>query len=90
MFDHNGNYELGHVPRALHLHFNAMWSCTSENKSKTDGPLPLDCQHRPRAGIAKFALWTLGYTTIVYLEGHMADWKRRGLLFAKPSNEPHE
>ena len=32
-----------------------------------------------RAGVAKFALWTMGYHHVVYLEGHMSKWKDRGL-----------
>ena len=72
-------YESGHVPGAMHLPFYAMWSRHSEIKGKPENPLVLYCEHGPRAGIAKFALWTLGYTNIVYLDGHMSVWREQRL-----------
>ncbi len=72
-------YESGHVPGALHLPFYAMWTRHSEIKGKPEDPVVLYCEHGPRAGIAKFALWTLGHEQILYLEGHMSGWKDRGL-----------
>ena len=82
-------YESGHVPGALHLPFYAMWSRHSEINGKPEDPVILYCEHEPRAWIAKFALWTLGYTNLVYLDGHMAAWKEQGLPLAK-SEEPYE
>jgi len=81
-------YESGHVPGAMHLPFYAMWSRHAEMKAKPENPIVLYCEHGPRAGIAKFALWTMGYTNIVYLDGHMSDWKERGLPMEKLSEEP--
>lgn len=83
-------YESGHVPGALHLPFYAMWSRHSEIKSKTNDPIVLYCEHGPRAGIAKFALWTLGYKNLVYLDGHMSGWKERERSMGKSTIEPHE
>jgi rhodanese-related sulfurtransferase len=83
-------YESGHVPGALHLPFYALWSRHAEIKGNPEDPVVLYCEHGPRAGIAKFALWTLGYTNLVYLEGHMSGWKERGLPMAKRSKEPYE
>lgn len=70
-------YESGHVPGALHLPFYAIWSRHSEIKGNTEDTLILYCEQGPRAGIAKFAFWTLGYTNLVYLDGHMSGWKER-------------
>ncbi len=80
-------YESGHVPGALHLPFYAMWSRHSEIKGKPEDPVVLYCEHGPRAGIAKFALWTLGHEQLFYLEGHMSGWKEQGLPMEKNSNE---
>ncbi|MDH5427271.1 MAG: rhodanese-like domain-containing protein [Nitrospirota bacterium] len=72
-------YESGHVPGARHLPFYALWSRHEEIQAKSEDPIMVYCEHGPRAGIAKFALWTLGYTTIIYLDGHMSGWKERKL-----------
>ena len=81
-------YESGHVPGALHLPFYAMWSRHAEIEGKLEDPVILYCEHGPRAGIAKFALWTLGYTNLVYLEDHMSGWKEKELPIEKISVEP--
>lgn len=83
-------YESGHVPGALHLPFYAMWSRHSEIKGRPEHPVVLYCEHGPRASIAKFALWTLGYKNLVYLDGHMSGWKQRGLPLEKVFGETHE
>ena len=83
-------YESGHVPGALHLPFYAMWSRHSEMKTKVEDRVVLYCEHGPRAGIAKFALWTLGYENITYLEGHMSSWRERGLVIEKDSRKHQE
>ena len=75
----DNEYQSGHVPGALHLPFYSLWSRHEEINAKTEDPIILYCEHGPRAGIAKFALWTLGYTNLVYLEGHMAGWHKREL-----------
>jgi prepilin-type processing-associated H-X9-DG protein len=81
-------YKSGHVPGALHLPFYAMWSRHAEMKAQSENPIVLYCEHGPRAGIAKFALWTRGYTNIVYLDGHMSGWKQRGLPMENGAEKP--
>lgn len=83
-------YQSGHVPGAVHLPFYSLWSRHSEIKATPEDQVVLYCEHGPRAGIAKFALWTLGYTHIVYLDSHMSGWKERGLPMAQNSDEPHK
>ena len=72
-------FESGHVPGAIHLPFYSLWSRHAEMNSKSEDSIILYCEHGPRAGIAKFALWTLGYTNLAYLEGHMSGWREREL-----------
>ena len=81
-------YQSGHVPGALHLPFYSLWSRHTEIKGTTEDPIILYCEHGPRAGIAKFALWTLGYTNIGYLDGHMSGWKEHNLPIEKFSEMP--
>jgi len=78
-------YESGHVPSAQHLPFYAMWSHHDEMEAKPEDPIVLYCEHGPRAWIGKFALWTVGYKNVVYLEDHMSGWKEQGLPTVKIS-----
>ena len=83
-------YQSGHVPGAIHLPFYSLWSRHSEIKGTPKDTIILYCEHGPRAGIAKFALWTMGYTNLAYLEGHMSGWKQQGLPLEKESLEPQK
>ena len=76
-------YESGHVPGAIHLPFYSLWTRQSEIRSPKDEQVILYCEHGPRAGIAKFDLWTAGFEKILYLEGHMSGWKERKLPMEK-------
>ncbi len=73
----------GHVPGALHVPF---WSVLTTDKLNTvdkSQPLVIYCEHGPRAGIAKFGLWLIGFEHIDYLAGHMTAWKKAGLPMVK-------
>ena len=72
-------YETGHVPGAIHIPFYSLWSRAGQIDAAKQDPVVVYCAHGPRAGAAKFALWTLGYERVVYLKGHMSAWKKRGL-----------
>jgi len=85
-----GEYESGHVPGAQHLPFYAMWSHYDEIKAKPEDQIVLYCEHGPRAWIGKFALWTLGFKNIVYLDGHMSGWKQRGMPMENPAEKSNE
>lgn len=74
-----GEYESGHVPGAIHIPFYSVWLRDHEIGADKDDPVVVYCAHGPRAGAAKFALWTKGYERVVYLDGHMSAWKDRGL-----------
>ncbi len=76
-------YESGHVPGAIHLPFYSLWTRQSEIGSLKKEQVVLYCEHGPRAGIAKFELWTAGFEKILYLEGHMSGWKERKLPMEK-------
>lgn len=72
-------YDSGHVPGAVHLPFYAILSRHEETSATPEDPIVVYCEHGPRAWIGKFALWTVGYQNIVYLDGHMSGWKQRGM-----------
>ncbi len=74
-----GEYAKGHVPGAVHIPFYSLWSRRSEIEAGAHEPVVVYCAHGPRAGFAKFALGTLGYDRVLYLDGHMSAWKDRGL-----------
>lgn len=80
-------YESGHVPGARHLPFHAMWSRYDEIKAKVDDPIVVYCEHGPRAWIGKFALWTVGFKNVGYLDGHMSGWKQRAMPMEKPAEK---
>ena len=79
-------YQSGHVPGAIHIPFPMMWRRHQEMKASLSDPIILYCEHGPRAWIGKFALWTMGYTNVAYLDGHMSGWKQKGLPIETPSN----
>jgi rhodanese-related sulfurtransferase len=72
-------YAKGHVPGAVHVPFYAVGVREAEIGAAKSDPVVVYCAHGPRAGIAKFALWILGYKRVVYLDGHMSAWKKRHL-----------
>jgi len=77
-------YQSGHVPGAIHIPFWAAFSRADEVASPAEKPLVVYCEHGPRAGIAKLAFSLGGYENILYLEGHMAGWKKAKLPMEKP------
>ncbi|MEX2494421.1 MAG: rhodanese-like domain-containing protein [Nitrospirales bacterium] len=85
-----GEYESGHVPGAQHLPFYAMWSHHDEITAKANDPIVVYCEHGPRAWIGKFALWTVGFKNIDYLDGNMSGWKQKGLPIEHHSGKAHE
>ena len=72
-------YTAAHVPGAIHIPFYAAYARRSEIPSSADAPVIVYCEHGPRAGVAKLLLRAAGFEHVVYLEGHMSGWKRRGL-----------
>jgi phage shock protein E len=65
----------GHVPGAIHVPF---WKVSSESLKLSvfrDRPIVVYCGHGPRAFIAGAALRRRGFRNIVYLTGHMKNWR---------------
>lgn len=75
----SGEYRKGHVPGAVHIPYYSLWSREDQINAAKHDPVVVYCSHGPRAGMAKFALWTMGYDNVVYLDGQMTAWKDRGL-----------
>jgi hydroxyacylglutathione hydrolase len=74
-----GEYREGHVPGAVHIPVQSLWSRANEVPAAKHDPVVVYCLHGPRAGMAKFALWTKGFDNVTYLDGHMSAWRDRGL-----------
>ena len=72
-------FESSHVPGAIHIPFWSAFLTDDLNDLSPEELLVLYCEHGPRAGIAKFALKIGGFENMVYLEGHMSQWKQAGL-----------
>ena len=80
-------FNAGHIPHAQHIPF---WqSFTSDALDNTDKQeeVILYCEHGPRAGIAKLAYKMAGFNNIRYLQGHMTNWRKAGLIIQKTSIE---
>lgn len=80
-------YTKSHVPGAVHIPYHLIWSRHPEIGAAAHDPIVVYCAHGPRAGFAKFALWTLGYDNVSYLTGHMSAWKRNGLALEMTEKE---
>jgi rhodanese-related sulfurtransferase len=74
-----GEFERGHVIGATHIPF---WDVRNQSASLPRDPakpIVVYCGHGPRAWMAGASLRRLGFTQVVYLEGHMAAWTGLGL-----------
>jgi rhodanese-related sulfurtransferase len=69
----------GHVPGALHIPFWTVLTHLSEIPTSPAEPIVVYCGHGPRAYLAGAALRVAGFRRVVYLEGHMMNWRRAGL-----------
>lgn len=72
-------YAKGHVPGAAHIPYHEVWLRRSELPTDTSDPIVVYCSHGPRAGIAAFQLWALGYGNVSFLQGQMTAWLEVGL-----------
>lgn len=71
-----GEFDLDHVPGAVHIPFYAIGSGLKDlGYPKTD-PVVLYCEHGPRASVAGFSLYLSGYDRVYSLEGHMKGWRK--------------
>jgi rhodanese-related sulfurtransferase len=72
-------YRRGHVPGALHVPFWAIAWRVRRLPVSPDQPVVVYCGHGPRATIAAAHLRRRGFRYVELLDGHMAEWARRGL-----------
>ncbi len=76
-------YEKGHVPDVVHISFWAAYSDAEQISAKRSELVVVYCEHGPRAGIGKFGLSMAGFKNVIYLQGHMAQWKQAGFIIEK-------
>lgn len=72
-------YTGGHVPGAVHVPFAEAAERAAAIEGPRDQPIVVYCELGPRAGIAKLALESQGFSNVLYLDGHMAGWRGAGL-----------
>ena len=80
-----GEFEEGHVPGAVHVPFYGAWGGIEQLREANE-PVVVYCEHGPRAGIARAALWVSAGPGVTYLEGHMTGWRAKGLPMEVPAN----
>jgi len=76
-------YRSGHVPGAIHLPFWLAWLRADDLEAPRDRPVVVYCEHGPRATLAARSLRSAGFRQILYLDGHMAGWRKAGLPMEK-------
>lgn len=74
-----GEYAAGHVPGAIRIPFERVWLRSAALPASRDEALVVYCSHGGRAGLAKLQLSALGYRNVLFLQGQMRGWARRGL-----------
>lgn len=76
-------FSSGHIPGALHVPF---WGALLKRGSlpqNKQAEIVLTCEHGPRAQVAAGQLSLLGYSNVTLLQGHMSNWRRKGLPLEK-------
>lgn len=83
-------YTAGHVAGAVHIPFYSMLSEINRVPApREEGrPVVVYCEHGPRAGIARAALWIASDHPVRFLEGHMTAWKQDGLPVETATSDP--
>jgi rhodanese-related sulfurtransferase len=69
----------GHVPGAINVPFWRVLATGLPGGVARTEPLVVYCGHGPRAHMAMLGLRVRGYSHLCELEGHWAEWQRRGL-----------
>ena len=78
-------FKLGHIPGAIHAPVLKMLLKMTHLPEDKNTELVITCFHGPRAWMAQKLLAAFGYRNATLLEGHMAGWRRAGLLLEKSS-----
>ncbi len=72
-------FQEGHVPGARLMPFWKLLTGSPKIPAAAEDLVVLYCGYGPRAYLAGAALRRRGFQRVVYLRGHMADWRRSGL-----------
>lgn len=75
----HAEFAAGHVPGAVNVPFTSVLAGSDDVRAETTQTLVIYCGHGPRAWLAGEALRWRGFARIIYLQGHMAAWRRAGL-----------
>jgi hydroxyacylglutathione hydrolase len=74
-----GEFANGHVPGAENVPFTSVLAGSDSVQADKARTVVIYCGHGPRAWLAGQALRWRGYVRVMYLQGHMAGWRRAGL-----------
>ena len=81
-------YHSGHVPGAIRVPFYSIKQHLDKLPEQRDTPVVVYCTHGLRAGIARFGLRRAGFENVVYLEGHMLEWRKAKLPIERLQEKP--
>lgn len=71
-------YKNGHIPGARHFPFWSSLFRSNDLDHPRESTVVVYCGHGPRASVARFALKKSGFQRVLYLAGHMSEWKNAG------------
>ena len=76
-------FRSGHIPGAIHAPIVKMLLRLAKLPVDRTAELVVTCEHGPRAVLAKALLVFFGYRNVDLLAGHMAEWRKVGLVLEK-------
>jgi len=76
-------FRSGHVPGAIHTPTWKILLKMAKLPEDKNAELVVTCEHGPRAQMAQGLLGLYGYRNVTLLDGHMAGWRRAGLMVEK-------
>jgi len=79
-------HAVGHIAGAVNIPHNEIGARLSELADYRDKHVSICCWAGGRADIAKQALREAGFTSLLDLRGHMAEWERLGFPVERAAN----
>lgn len=79
-------FAAAHIPGAVNIPHTELRQRIGELAPYRDKPVVIHCESGRRAALGADILMSEGFSTIAYLEGHMAGWRDGGLPLARPED----
>ncbi|MEO0349631.1 MAG: rhodanese-like domain-containing protein [Cyanobacteria bacterium P01_A01_bin.15] len=72
-------YEAGHIPGAINIHFREIGEQLEQLSLSKNGPIVIYCERGIRASIAEKTLRDAGLESLLHLEGDISAWRKNNL-----------